>query len=133
MITAGFADGPQEDVLDSMRRWGRFWVWLLPIWGVLLTLLMTSGFAVAAFFQPAIGRAFQNGHRAYSPAINRDVYGPELVATIGAGLMLFIASAALLGRAATHSGLAPTWAGHMFALAVPAFVVAGFTVAVFSR
>lgn len=90
--------------------------------------LMMSGFAVAAFFQPAIGRAFQDGHDTFSRSVNEDVYGPELIAMIGAGLLLFIVGGALLGRAANHSGLAPVWAGRMFALAVPAFAIAGFTV-----
>ena len=88
---------------------------------------MTAGFAVAAFFQPAIGRAFQDGNDAVSRAVNKDVYGPELFATIGAGLLLFIVAAALLGRAANRSGLVPVWAGRMFALAVPLFAIAGLT------
>ncbi len=89
--------------------------------------LMTAGFAVAAFFQPAIGRAFQDGHDAVSRAVNEDVYGPEIFATIGLGLVLFIVGAALLGRAANRSGLVPVWVGRMFALAAPAFALAGFS------
>ena len=89
--------------------------------------LMTSGFAVAAFFQPAIGRAFHDGHDAVARAVNDDVYGPELFATIGLGLLLFIVGAALLGRAANRSGVAPVWAGRAFALAAPVFAVSGLT------
>ena len=89
--------------------------------------LMTAGFAVAAFFQPAIGRAFHDGHDAVARAVNEDVYGPELFATIGLGLLLFIVGAALLGRAANRSGLAPVWAGRAFALAAPVFALSGLT------
>ena len=188
-----------EAVDSDLRRWSRRWVWLLPVWGVLLAVstvthqpsydsdfegyadyittapflvshlvasiggavlalvgavalavslaatpaartalrglmaflggqvLMVAGFAVAAFFQPAIGRAFHDGHDAAARAVNKDVYGPELFATIGVGLLLFIVGAALLGRAANRSGLVPVWAGRMFALAVPAFAIAGFS------
>lgn len=38
-----------------------------------------------------------------------------------------ILGATLLGRAAARSGLAPVWAGRLFAGAVPAFTVAGST------
>ena len=89
---------------------------------------MTAGFAVAAFFQPAIGRAFQDGHDAVARAVNDDVYGPELFGMIGVGLVLFIVGAALLGQAANRSGVVPVWAGRLFALAVPAFAVAGFSI-----
>lgn len=184
---------------SGLYRWARIWVWLLPVWGVLLAVstvthqpsydtdfpayadyvttapflvshlvasiggaalavigatalaialaatpavrtamggltafiasqvLMTAGFAVAAFFQPAIGRAFQDGHDAVSRAINEDVYGPEVFATIGIGLLLFILGAALLARAANRSGLTPVWAGRAFAIAAPAFAIAGFS------
>ena len=90
-------------------------------------ILVSAGFAVAAFFQPAIGRAFQDGHDAVSRTINDDVYGAELFATIGIGLLLFIVGAALLGSAANRSGLVPVWAGRMFALAVPVFAIAGLS------
>lgn len=104
------------------------------LWGVVpfvaAQVLMTAGFAVAAFFQPAIGRAFEDGHEAVSRAINDDVYGPELFSMIGAGLVLFIVGAALLGHAATRSGVVPPWAGRTLALAAPAFAVAGFSVEV---
>ena len=90
--------------------------------------MMTAGFAVAAFFQPAVGRAFQDGHDAVTRDINDDVYGPELFAMIGLGLVLFIVGAALLGHAANRSGAVPVWAGRLFALGAPAFAVAGFSV-----
>lgn len=202
MMTRQFMPGQESvgtPVPDVLRRWARIWVWLLPVWGVLLAIstlthqpdyktdfesyaeyvtttpflvshivasiggaalavigamalaiflsstpaartalrglmafaaaqvLMTSGFAVAAFFQPAIGRAFQDGHDAVSRSINEDVYGPEIMAVIGVGLLLFVVGAGLLGRATNQSGLAPVWAGRMFASAAPAFAVAGFT------
>ena len=90
-------------------------------------ILMTAGFAVAAFFQPAIGRAFHDGHDAVARAVNEDVYGPELFATIGLGLLLFVVGAGLLGRAANRSGVAPVWAGRAFAIAAPVFAVSGLT------
>ena len=90
--------------------------------------LMTAGFGVAAFFQPAIGRAFQGGQDAVSRSINEDVYGPEVFGVIGAGLLLFIVGAALLGRAANRSGLVPVWVGRLFPLAAGAFAITGFTI-----
>lgn len=193
-------DATGTAIPDALSRWARTWVWLLPVWGVLLALstlthqpsydtdfegyadyvttgtflvshivasiggaalavigavalavalvatpgartalrglmafgagqvLMTAGFGVAAFFQPAIGRAFQDGNDAVSRSINEDVYGTEVFGVIGAGLLLFVVGAALLGRAANRSGLVPVWAGRMFPLAAAAFAVTGFTV-----
>ena len=92
--------------------------------------LMTTGFGVAAFFQPAVGRAFVDGHEAIARTINDDVYGAEVFGTVAAGLLLMIVGSALLGRAAGRSGVAPTWAGRLFALAVPAFAVTGLTIEV---
>ena len=89
--------------------------------------LMTTGFGVAAFFQPAIGRAFHDGHDAVARAVNEDVYGAELIATIGVGLLLFITGAAVLGRAANRAGM-PRWAGTTFAVVAPLFAVAGFSI-----
>ena len=86
-----------------------------------------SVFGVAAFFQPAVGRAFLDGHHAIARSINADVYGPRVFGMVGVGLLLMIVGAALLGRAAGRSDVAPAWAGRLFALAVPAFAVTGLT------
>ena len=191
------AGGPTAT--DTLYRWARVWVWLLPVWGLLLAVstvthqpdyktdfegyadyvtttpflvshlvasiggaalgvigavalavalagtptartalrgmsafvagqvLMTVGFGVAAVFQPAIGRAFQDGNDAVARAVNEDVYGPEVFGTIGVGLLLFVVGAALLGTAAARSGVGPVWAGRVLAIAAPVFAVAGFT------
>ena len=52
---------------------------------------LASIFGVAAFAQPAIGRAFLDGERAVAEAINADVYGGPLVATAAVSLVAFIA------------------------------------------
>ena len=93
--------------------------------------LTASVFGVAAFFQPAVGRAFLNGQDAVARSINDDVYGPEVFAMAGAGILLMIVGAALLARAARGSGMAPVWAAWLFALAVPVFAVSGLMLEVF--
>ena len=90
--------------------------------------LTASVFGVAAFFQPAVGRAFLDGAEPAARAINADVYGPEVFAIVGAGLLLMMVGSVLLGRGAARSGAAPPWAGWLFAAGVPVFVVSGFTV-----
>ena len=89
---------------------------------------IASVFGVAAFFQPAVGRAFEDGAEAAARSINEDVYGPAVFATVGIGLLLMIIGAILLGRGAATSGAAPRWAGWLFAVAVPVFAIAGFTI-----
>ena len=93
--------------------------------------LTASVFGVAAFFQPAVGRAFSGGHDAAARSINEDVYGPEIFAVVGLGILLMIIGAALLARAARRSGLAPAWAAWLFALAVPVFALSGLMLEVF--
>ncbi len=93
-------------------------------------MVTASVFGAAAFFQPAVGRAFLDGQDAFARSINDDVYGPELIATVGVGLLLMVVGAVLLGRAAARSGVAPAWAGWLFAVAVPVFALAGFTLEV---
>lgn len=48
--------------------------------------LTTAVFGVAAFFQPAIGRAFLDGDDAVARSVNEDVYGLEVFAMVGIGL-----------------------------------------------
>jgi hypothetical protein len=65
---------------------------------------LASVFGVAAFFQPAIGRAFLDGGGEIAVAINEDVYGGPLFLTVGLSLLLFIVGGILLGIAASRRG-----------------------------
>ncbi|TDO45104.1 hypothetical protein EV643_114249 [Kribbella sp. VKM Ac-2527] len=86
----------------------------------------TALFGVAAFAQPAIGRAYRAGEE-YAVALNADVYGPELIATAVTGLALFIAGAVLLGTATARvDGLRAS--GITYAASLTIFVVANFTI-----
>ena len=58
--------------------------------------LNTALYGVAAFEQPAAGRAHQAG-TAGIEALHTDVYGPELFATAGVALVTWTAGAVLLG------------------------------------
>jgi hypothetical protein len=99
------------------------------LWGMALfvvaQVVLPSIFGLAAFFQPAVGHAFLAGDRSVAEAINDDVYGPDVFATVGVALLLVVVGAILLGRAAVRSGLGPRWAGTVFAVAVPVFTVGG--------
>ena len=67
---------------------------------------LASLFGVAAFAQPAIGRAFLDGERAVAETINADVYGSPLFATAALSLLAFVAGGIFLGGAARRVG---TW------------------------
>lgn len=73
-------------------------------------------FGVAAFFQPAIGRAFLEGTRDVAVAVNEDVYGGPLLATVGVSLLLFTGGAILLGMVQPVAGLGIAIAGVGFAV-----------------
>ena len=79
-------------------------------------------FGVAAFAQPAIGKAFLAGHRD-AVALNSSVYGTPLNATAAAGLGLFFAGAILYAIAISGSDSLPRPAGILFATAVPIFAI----------
>ena len=86
--------------------------------------LNTALFGVAAFAQPAIGRAFQDGVTA-AVAINRDVYGPELGGTAAAALLLWTAGAVLTGTALRRSDASLRGPGTAYAVTLPLFFVSG--------
>jgi hypothetical protein len=77
---------------------------------------------VAAFAQPAIGKAFLAGHRDVV-ALNSSVYGTSLTATSFAGLVLFFAGVILFAIAIWGSQSLPRAAGIVFAAAVPIFAI----------
>jgi hypothetical protein len=91
--------------------------------------LSTAVFGVAAFAQPAIGRAWSAG-RGDAVAWNADVYGPALFGTAGVALLAWSAGAVLVGRelAAVAPGLRV--AGLTYAVSLPVFYLAGPTVEV---
>jgi hypothetical protein len=95
---------------------------------VLATALTTSVFGVAAFAQPAIGRAYLGGHTDQAVAINSDVYGPPLFATALPGLLLFALGIGLFGAAVARCVWLPRWAGIGFALGGALFAIVGFLV-----
>jgi hypothetical protein len=103
----------------------------MALWGMAAfaasQVVTSSVFGVAAFFQPALGRAYLQGQQAVAQAINSDVYldAPELFAVVGAGILLMIAGAVLLGWSAARAGVGPAWAGVLFAVAVPVFAIGG--------
>jgi hypothetical protein len=103
----------------GLARWG-FILWAFAQVG------LASVFGVAAFFQPAIGRAFQDGAGDIAVAINEDVYGGPVLVMVGVSLLLFLVGAGLLGLAARRAETLPRWAGWVFAASALAFVLAFF-------
>jgi MFS family permease len=103
-----------DEVAPRLARWG-FVLWAFAQVG------LASVFGVAAFFQPAIGRAFLDGGGDVAVAINEDVYGGPLMVMVGLSLLLFIVGGILLGVAASR--VLPRWAGLTFAGSVVLFVL----------
>ncbi|MDE9366700.1 hypothetical protein PZ938_13885 [Luteipulveratus sp. YIM 133132] len=94
---------------------------------VMGNVVTASVFGAAAFAQPAIGRAYLDGAAGVVP-LNDDVYGTPLVLTAVVGLLLLAAGAVLLGMSLRRSGLRGP--GLAYAVLLPLFAVAGFTVEV---
>jgi hypothetical protein len=105
-------------------------LWAL-VTGVIGNTLATAVFGVAAFAQPAIGRAYLSGHMAGAVAINNDVYGLALFATVLPGLLLLTIGIVLFGVAVVRSGSLPKLAGIGFAVGIILFAVIGFVLADF--
>ena len=108
-----------EDTSPKRARWG----FVSSAFG---QIGLASIFGVAAFSQPAIGRAFLDGERAVAEAINADIYGGPLVAIAALSLLAFVASGILLGGAARRMGTWPRWAGVTFTSSIVVFAVAVF-------
>jgi hypothetical protein len=91
--------------------------------------LNTAVFGVAAFAQPAIGRAYQSGLED-SVTLNSDVYGPELISTVAVAFLLWTAGAVVVGREIRATGPGLRAAGTTYAVSLPLFYLAGPTVGV---
>ncbi len=66
-----------------------------------------------------------------TPSWTRTGDGSDVFAVVGVGILLMIIGAAMLGRAARRSRVAPAWAAWLFAVAVPLFALSGFMLEAF--
>jgi hypothetical protein len=100
--------------------------------GTALTVIGNVGnialFGVAAFAQPAIGRAYLNGAEGV-PGLNDDVYGTPLFATGGVAILCFVAGAILVGVAIARVGGPLRWPGIGYAASLALFPILFFTFA----
>jgi hypothetical protein len=103
-------------------------LWAL-VTGVISTTFMAAVYGVAAFAQPAIGRAYLSGHMAAAVAINNDVYGTALNATALPALLLFTIGIILFGVAVIRTGSLPKLAGIGLVVGVMVFAPLGFVLA----
>jgi len=106
----------------------------LALWGlvtgVIGTTLTTAVFGVAAFAQPAIGRAYLSGHMAGVVALNNDVYGTvPLNATGLPGFLLLTIGIICFGVAVIRSGSLPKLAGIGLVVGIVLFAPIGFFLA----
>jgi hypothetical protein len=97
---------------------------------VLGNTLVIAVFGVAAFAQPAIGRAFLAGH-ADAAALYDDVNGVPLMITAASGMLLLSAGLVLGGVGVARSGLGPRLAGAAIAVGGPLFAIVGVIMADF--
>lgn len=87
--------------------------------------LTASIFGVAAFAQPAMGRAFLAGQENVLDFYN-NVYAAPLFITALVSLLLFIAGGILTGMAIAAYSRWPRWTGWVYAVATPGFVLSNF-------
>jgi hypothetical protein len=84
--------------------------------------LFTALFGVAAFAQPAIGRAFLDGASGVRE-LNDDVYGTPLFATAAIGFLFFLTGGILLGVAIARVAPPLRWVGIGFGASLVLFVL----------
>lgn len=87
--------------------------------------LTSSIFGVAAFAQPAMGRAYLAGQES-ALALYNDVYAAPLFITALLSLLLFIAGGITMGIAIAAHGRWPRWTGWVYAAATTGFVLSNF-------
>jgi hypothetical protein len=104
----------------------------LALWALLTTVIgtvFTTGvFGIAAYAQPAIGRAYLAGH-ADVVALYNDVNGVPLLVTAGLGVLLLSAGLIMYGIGVVRSGLVRRLAGWALAVGGPLFAIVGVILA----
>ena len=85
-------------------------------------------FGIAAFAQPAIGRAYLAGHLDVR-ALYDDVNGIPLLLTALCGVLLLTLGVVLLGLGVMRSRIAPALAGWSLVLGAPVFAILGVVLA----
>ena len=88
--------------------------------------LLLPVFGVAAFAQPAIGKAAQAGLTG-AQQIDSNLYGPLTIAVGIVAALIFTVGLAWLGVAVARSGQLPRWSGWLLLVAGP-FIGLGFLV-----
>jgi hypothetical protein len=96
---------------------------------VMGNVMITAGFGLAAFGQPAVGRLYLAGQTAEAVAIYTDMYGVPLTATAAAGILLLVAGVIALGIALARSRVLPGWVGIGMAVGIVVFGVIGVILA----
>jgi hypothetical protein len=87
--------------------------------------LTSSIFGVAAFAQPAMGRAFLAGQD-NAPDFYNNVYAAPLFITALVSLLLFIVGGVFTGIAIAAYDRFPRWAGWVYAVTTVGFVLSNF-------
>ncbi len=105
----------------------RLGLWAL-ITAVIGAVFTNSIFGVAAFAQPAIGRAFLAGHTDVR-ALYDDVNGGPLLGMALIGVLSLSTALILYGIAVIRTRLAPKWAGWALAVGGPLFAIVGVVLA----
>jgi len=107
----------------ASRGHPRAGLWVM-VTGVVANVVSASGFGIAAFAQPAIGRDYLAGHTAQAALLVKTAVNGEWlnVTAVTSGLLL-IASAVLAGVAVARTGSLPRAAGIGFAISVVLFAI----------
>jgi hypothetical protein len=114
-------------ILLAERGRPRAATWAL-VTTVLGSIFATALFGIAAFAQPAIGRAYLAGHTDMV-ALYNDVNGAPLLSMAAPGVLLLSAGLILYGVAVARTRLAPKAAGVAMAVGGPLFAVVGVVLA----
>ncbi len=101
----------------------------LALTGAVVTIVanvyLAAAFGSAAFVQPGIGRAFLRGMPGVEELNADTAYGPALVATIAASLLVLVAGAILLGTSIARTSPALRWVGIGYAVSLTVFSFSG--------